>query len=111
MHNGCAHLCDVKLSHPATRTEHDFRGERGANLRRGAVTPEIKGNTNDRRCTRPPAVRRVRGSRACRQPAGGVDGYWMTDFGVASMRVTLILSRSIISGMRGAMFVFQWSLW
>jgi len=37
--------------------------------------------------------------------------YWIADFAVGVSRVTLICSRSIISGMRGAIFVFQCSLW
>ena len=52
-----------------------------------------------------------------RLPGAGISGrrgmplgYWTTERGVASMRRTTILSRCIISGMRGAILFFQWSL-
>lgn len=47
----------------------------------------------------------------CRLPTGPRralgTSYWITDLGVASMRVTLVASRSIISGTLGAMSFFQ----
>ena len=43
-------------------------------------------------------------------PGSGIAGcYWIGDFGVGSKRITFIASRSIISGIRGAMFSFQWA--
>ncbi len=41
---------------------------------------------------------------------GSAANHCSGDFGVGVRRVTRICSRSISSGMRGPMFVFQWSL-